>query len=145
MMKWFYWMIPLLFPVVAVSAGWDSDHNGTSDGCEIEQPNPTRQRRCWYNFTGAGTGNSPMLKIDQCENFSVAFVPDYDGTETTATVIFYSCLDDTDTQACFALEGKTLSSSIPVVYGADGDWGYVDVIAAPGATANARVVFRCNQ
>lgn len=145
-MRWILLVLAMaLLAAPAYGQGWSSDHNGVGAECEEVQPNPAMQRRCWYNFTGAGTGNSPMLEIDQCENFSVAFTPDFDGVETTATVIFYSCLDDTDIQACYALEGKTLSSNIPVVYGADGDWGYIDVIAAPGATANARVVFRCNQ
>jgi hypothetical protein len=141
-----YWVALLAFFVgPAYGQGWSDDYDGTGTECQSIQPNPETQRRCWYNFTGAGTGNSPMLKINQCENFSVAFTPDWDGIETTATVIFYSCLDPTNTDACYALEGLTLSSTLPVVYGADGDWGYIDVITAPGATANARVVFRCNQ
>ncbi len=127
-------------------AGWDDDHNGVGFGCEEVQPNPGMQRRCWFNYVNAtGTGNSPMLKIDQCENYSVAFTPDFDGVDTAGTGTFYVCLDDTDTQACYALENKTLSSSLPVVYGADGTWGYWDIGVACTAAANCRVEFRCNQ
>jgi hypothetical protein len=145
MMKQIAWMVFLLLFAMPAWGGWDSDEDGTGSGCEVEQPNPTKQRRCWYNYTGTGTGNSNFLKIDQCENFSVAFTPDWDGTATTGTGNFYLCLDDSDTNSCYKLEGKTLSSSIPVIYGADGTWAYWDIVTACGAGNNCRVEFRCNQ
>jgi hypothetical protein len=140
----------LLIVALPASAGWDNDHNGTGDACETVQPNPTQQRRCWFNFTNAtGTGNSNMLRIDQCENYSVAFTPDFDGSDTTATVRFYVCLDDTDTNACYLLENTTLdgdaSTKTEVVYGADGTWGYLDIVTGAADGANARAEFRCNQ
>jgi hypothetical protein len=146
-MKLFYLASLLMFIAFpAFGQGWSSDHNGVGAECEEVRPSPASQRRCWYNYTNAtGTGNSPMLQIDQCENFSVAFTPDFDGADTAGTGIFYSCLDDTDIQSCYALEGKTLSNIVPVVYGADGDWGYWDIGVACTAAANCRVVFRCNQ
>lgn len=129
-------------------AGWDSDEDGTGDGCEVEQPNPTRQRRCWWNFTGTGTGYSNMLKVDQCENWSLGFEPDFDGTETAATIQALICLDDAVANipnACHILGNVTMSSSIGDQWGADATWLVIDIITAPGATANARVEFRCNQ
>ena len=145
MMRWLYWTMPLLFLAAPAVAGWDKTPAGTGDRCEIEKPNPTKQRRCYFNYTGTGTGNSNMIELDQCENFTVAFTPDFDGTATAGTGIFYVCLDATDTQACYALEGKTFSSSIPAVYGADGTWGYWDIVAACGNNNNCRVEIRCNQ
>jgi hypothetical protein len=90
-----------------------------------------------------------MLRIDQCENFSVAFTPDFDGTDTTARVQFNVCLDDTDTQSCAILENVTLdgvaATNTDAVYGADATWGYAKITVAAAAGANARIEFRCNQ
>jgi hypothetical protein len=148
-MKWLWLVIPMVFMAAPAYAGWDDDHDGigvAAVGCEEVKPNPGTQRRCWFNYVNAtGTGNSPMLTIDQCENYSVAFTPDYSGVDTASTGTFYVCLDDTDIQACHALEGKTLSSSVPVIYGADGTWGYFDIGVICTAAAECRVEFRCNQ
>jgi hypothetical protein len=147
-MRTFYLVVLLALFAFPAYAGWDDDYDGTGTDCETVRPNPAMQRRCWYNSTGAGTGYSPMLEIDQCENYSVRFYPDIDGTETNGTIQFLVCGDPAIANvpnACFALEGKTLSSSMPAVYGADGTWGIVDIIVACGATANCRVEFACNQ
>jgi hypothetical protein len=145
--KWFYWMIPLLFMAAPAGAGWDSDEDGTGNDCEVSRPNRANQRRCYWNYVAAeGTGYSNQLVIDSCENYSVAFTPDFDGTDTTGTIQVLICLDDANVpNSCHVLEGKTLSSAVPVIYGADGTWLYMDIIAACGAGANCRVEFRCNQ
>ena len=148
-MRWLYWAMPLLFLAAPAVAGWDKTPAGTGDRCEIEKPNPTKQRRCWWNFSGTGTGYSNMLVIDQCENYSIRLYPDIDGTETNVTVNVLICGDGPLTtnvpNACFVLEGKTLNSSIPAVYGADGTFLIADIVAACGATANCRMEFACNQ
>jgi hypothetical protein len=142
----------MLLMAMPAYAGWDNDEDGTGNVCEIEQPNPTRQRRCWWNFTGTGTGYSNMLQIDQCENFSFRFFPDIDGVETNGTITVLICGDDAVANvpnACFVLENVTLdgdpSTNTEAVYGADATWAIVDIGAACGATANCRVEFACNQ
>lgn len=139
-------MVSLAFPALA---GWDDDRDGigaAATGCEEVAPNPGSQRRCWFNYVNAtGTGNSPMIDIRQCENFSVAFTPDYSGTDTASQGDFYVCLDDTDIQSCYVLEGKRLSNSLPAIYGADGTWAYFDIVIACTVDAECRVEFRCNQ
>jgi len=139
----------LAFLAAPAYAGWDTDEDGTGIACEEVNPNPGMQRRCWWNYVAAeGTGYSNRLDIDQCENYSIAFTPDFDGTDTSGTIQALICLDDAVANvpnSCYVLEGKTLSSSVPVVYGADGTWLLVDIIAACGAGANCRVEFRCNQ
>lgn len=147
MMKWLYWMSPVLFlatPAWALS--WSSTEDGTSNGCELEQPNPTRQRNCWLNFTGTGTGDSNLLKINQCENSSIKMVPDFDGAATACKVKVYICLGEAaNTSMCFLLENKMLTSSLPAIYGFDGRFMYVDIDVAAGAGNNCRVEFQCNQ
>ncbi|MHC4646319.1 MAG: hypothetical protein ACYTBJ_12530 [Planctomycetota bacterium] len=145
MVRWLVWLVPLLLLAMPALAGWDSDEDGTGTGCEVEQPNPTRQRRCWYNYTGTGTGSSNMLTIEQCENFSVEFETDWDGTATAGTGQFMVCLDDTNTNSCAPLKGVTFTSSFRVVYGADGTWAYWLIGTACGTGNNCRVEFRCNQ
>ena len=86
-MRLFCLIALLAFIVTPANAGWDDDHNGTGIGCEEVQPNPGMQRRCWYNFTNAeGTFNTAMLSIQQCENYSVAFTPDFDGVDTLSLI-----------------------------------------------------------
>ncbi|KPK67119.1 hypothetical protein AMJ82_11240 [candidate division TA06 bacterium SM23_40] len=144
-MKWLLILL-LLLPSTAW-AGWSNDEDGTGTECEDEQPNPTSQRRCWWNFTSAdSTNNSNLLKVDQCENWSIACVPDFDGTGTTATVKPYICLDDAcNTNACYNPRNVVFNSTTHAMYGADGTWICLDIITAAGSGENGRCEFRCNQ
>ena len=152
-MKIFYWIALLALIVTPAYAGWDDDEDGigvAAVGCEEVQPNPAMQRRCWYNFVNANaTFNTSMLNIRQCENFSVAFTPDFDGADTLARVQFNVCLDDTNVLSCYILENVTLdgnpANNSEVVYGADGTWAYAKITVEATAGANARIEFRCNQ
>ena len=151
-MRIFYWVALLAFIATPAYAGWDDTEDGVGIGCEEVKPNPAMQRRCWWNFTGVGTGYSPMLEIEQCADYSVKFFPDIDGVETNGTVRFLVCGDDDIANvpnACFILENWTLdgnpATNTEAVYGADGSWGIVDIVVACGATANCRVEFACNQ
>jgi len=46
MNKLFAFLAAFAFALPAY-AGWDNDEDGTGNACEMEQPNPTKQRRCW--------------------------------------------------------------------------------------------------
>lgn len=158
-MRWILSIVAMIVLASPAYAGWTNDEGGGAIGgvgdgveCEEVRPNPGMQRRCWWNFTGVGTGYSPMLEISQCENYSFRFFPDIDGVETNGTITVLICGDDLVANvpnACFILENVTLdgdpATNTEAVYGGDGTWAIVKIGAACGATANCRVEFACNQ
>ena len=104
--------------------------------------------------------NSPMLSVSTCDNFDVLFWFDIDDAGADAnTVNIYSCANPTDGSGvgpdavgwnaagvCWLLENVTLdgdpATNTEAIYGAAGEWIYVDVLAWVDDTP--RVIVRCN-